>query len=218
MFCLWERLKRLRHLLYDWSRAGTTNSFRNIKTLQSEIEMVKLVQPINWDEVRNLEMELNRQWEAEEAYWQQKSGVHWLKKGEKNTAYFYTVTRVRRKRNFVEGLRRENGEWVTDESEKANIATSFYQHLLTTKNQVDNMAERIADLPIARNVTPKMNASLTAEVLPSEVRKMVFAMGSKQVPGSDGFTGKFFKTFWDVVGPSGGGRGVFVLCDKSNTP
>ncbi|CAL1380249.1 unnamed protein product [Linum trigynum] len=33
MFCLWERLKRLRHLLYDWSRAGTTNSLRNIRTL-----------------------------------------------------------------------------------------------------------------------------------------------------------------------------------------
>ncbi|CAL1359849.1 unnamed protein product [Linum trigynum] len=70
MFCLWERLKKLRHLLYDWSRAGTTNSLRNIRTLQNEIERIKQVHPINWDEIRQLELELNRQWEAEEVYWQ----------------------------------------------------------------------------------------------------------------------------------------------------
>ncbi|CAL1409387.1 unnamed protein product [Linum trigynum] len=47
-----------------------------------------------------------------------------------------------------------------------------------------------------------MNASLTAPVSPEEVRRTVFAMGSKQAPGSDGFTGKFFKAFWDIVGES----------------
>ncbi|CAL1353289.1 unnamed protein product [Linum trigynum] len=202
MFRLWERLKKLRHLLYDWSRAGTTNSLRNIRTLQSEIERVKLTQPIDWDTIRELEMELSRQWEAEEVYWQQKSRVHWLKKGDKNSSYFHTVTRTRRKRNFVAGLRNDDDDWITDEVGKAGIATSFYQNLFTTENQVGNMAERVASLPIARSVTPEMNANLTAEVLPSEVRKTVFAMGSKQAPGSDGFTGKFFKAFWDIVGES----------------
>ncbi|CAL1376979.1 unnamed protein product [Linum trigynum] len=47
-----------------------------------------------------------------------------------------------------------------------------------------------------------MNARLTMEVLPSEVRQTVFSMGSKQAPGSDGFTGKFVKAFWDIVGAS----------------
>ncbi|CAL1401183.1 unnamed protein product [Linum trigynum] len=64
------------------------------------------------------------------------------------------------------------------------------------------MAERVEILPIAHSVTPQMNAQLTVEVSPSEVRSMVFSMGSKQAPGSDGFTGKFFKAFWDIVGTS----------------
>ncbi|CAL1391332.1 unnamed protein product [Linum trigynum] len=125
-----------------------------------------------------------------------------VEKGDKNTSYFHTVTRTRRKRNFVAGLHNEDGEWITDEAGKAGIASSLYQHLFTTENQVGNMAEQVATLPIARSVTPEMNASLTTEVLPSEVRKMVFDMGSKQAPGSDGFTRKFFKAFWDVVGES----------------
>ncbi|CAI0462077.1 unnamed protein product, partial [Linum tenue] len=182
---LWERLKRLRHLLYDWSRAGTTNSLRNIKTPQAEIERVKLIHPIDWNEVRNLEIELNRQWEAEEIYWQQKSRVRWLKKGDQNSSYFHTVTRARRKRNFVAGLRSDTGDWVTEEPGKAAIAMDFYQSLFTSEYQNPNMAERVDNIPILHSITPVMNAALTAEVLPSEVRKTVFSMGSKQASGSD---------------------------------
>ncbi|CAL1376443.1 unnamed protein product [Linum trigynum] len=154
MFRLWERLKRLRHLLYDWSRAGTTNSLRNIKTLQAEIERIKLVHPVDWDEVRNLEFELNRQWEAEEIYKQLKSRVRWLKKGDQNSSYFHTVTRARRKRNFVAGLRSDNGDWVTEELGKADIATNFYQCLFTSETHVPNMAERVDNLPISQSITP----------------------------------------------------------------
>ncbi|CAL1402069.1 unnamed protein product [Linum trigynum] len=64
------------------------------------------------------------------------------------------------------------------------------------------MGERVDALPIARSVTPEMNVALTAAVLPDEVRQTVFAMGSKQAPGLDGFTGKFFKAFWGIVGDS----------------
>ncbi|CAL1403007.1 unnamed protein product [Linum trigynum] len=202
MYQLWERLKKLRHLLYDWSRAGTTNSLRNIRTLQAEIERIKAVCPINWEEVGTLETELSRQWEAEELYWQQKSRVRWLKRGDKNSSYFHTVTRTRRKKNFVHGLKTETGELVTEEAGKAEVACNFYQHLFTSESQVPNMADRVEALPIPRVVTPEMNASLTGPVSPEEVRRTVFAMGSKQAPGSDGFTGKFFKAFWIIVGDS----------------
>ncbi|CAL1403132.1 unnamed protein product [Linum trigynum] len=202
MFQLWERLKKLRHLLYDWSRAGTTNSLRNIQTLKIEIERIKAVHPINWEAVAGLETELSRQWEAEEEYWQQKSRVRWLKRGDKNSSYFHTVMRTRRKRNFVAGLYNADGEWVTEERGKADIATDFYQTLFTSESQVHNMADRVADLPIGSSITQEMNANLTAVVLPEEIRRTVFGMGSKQAPGSDGFTGKFFKAFWEIVGDS----------------
>ncbi|CAL1392887.1 unnamed protein product [Linum trigynum] len=145
MYQLWEKLKKLHHLLYDWSRAGMTNSLRNIRTLQAEIDRIKSIHPINWEEVWSLEIGLNRQWEAD-------------------------------------------------------IASNFYQHLFTSESQVHNMVDRVADLPIAHSVIQEMNTMLTAEVLPDEVIKTVFSMGSKQAPGSVGFTGKFFKSFWDIVG------------------
>ncbi|CAL1374793.1 unnamed protein product [Linum trigynum] len=201
MFRLWERLKKLRHLLYDWSRAGTTNSLRNIRALQAEIEQIRTLSPIDWDRIRELEIELNRQWEAEEIYWQQKSRVRWLKKGDQNSAYFHTVTRTRRKRNFVEGLFNDNGVWVTEEPGKADIAINFYQGLFTSESQIPNMAERVTALPIPTSVTPAMNADLVAEVQPHEVRSTVFSMGSNKLwvrTGSQGSSLRHSGTSWVI--------------------
>ncbi|CAL1383213.1 unnamed protein product [Linum trigynum] len=75
------------------------------------------------------------------------------------------------------------------------------------------MMPRVADQPIAQSVTDEMNAALTAEVLASEIRKTVFSIGSTQAPGSDGFTEKFFRAFWNVVGESV----VEVVCSFFHT-
>ncbi|CAL1377375.1 unnamed protein product [Linum trigynum] len=45
-----------------------------------------------------------------------------------------------------------------------------------------------------------MNAKLTAEVSFEEIRRSVFQIGATQASGSDGFTGVFFRQFWDIVG------------------
>ncbi|CAL1387549.1 unnamed protein product [Linum trigynum] len=75
------------------------------------------------------------------------------------------------------------------------------------------MDAQVTALPLPLKVTAEMNANLTANVLPDEVQRTVFSVGSKQDPGSDGFTGKFFKAFWDSVG----GSVVEVVCSFFRT-
>ncbi|CAL1370632.1 unnamed protein product [Linum trigynum] len=202
MYRLWIRLKRLRHRLHQWSRAGTSNSARQIRTLETEIAALKTEYPIDWEQVNRLEGDLTRKWAEEELYWRQKSRIRWLKVGDQNSSYFYTVTRARRRRNFVEKLLSEEGEWVEEEEEKAGMAVNFYSSLFTSECEEEGIWEKVDALPIDRRVTDEMNTSLTAEVTPEEIRRTVFGMGSTQAPGSDGFTGKFFKSFLSIVGPS----------------
>ncbi|CAN1306590.1 Putative ribonuclease H protein At1g65750 [Linum perenne] len=46
-----------------------------------------------------------------------------------------------------------------------------------------------------------MNVDLTRPVIDEEVRKAVFDLGPNKSPGPDGFSGNFYRQYWDVLGP-----------------
>ncbi|CAL1389652.1 unnamed protein product [Linum trigynum] len=201
MYKLWTKLKKVRHMLYDWARVGESNSARNIRTLQGEIEAVRRANPVDWDKLRDLEGDLGRQWTTEELFWKQKSRVRWLKEGDRNSSYFHTVTRTRRRKNFIAKLRCEDGGWVEEEPDKAKMAVEFFDNLFTSEFQIGDVDARVAALPIEWLVTTDMNQKLVAPVSADEIRRTVFSIGPTQAPGSDGFTAKFFRSYWDIVGP-----------------
>ncbi|CAL9014923.1 unnamed protein product, partial [Prunus brigantina] len=43
-----------------------------------------------------------------------KSRNTWLKEGDRNTHFFHLSTVIRRRRNKLEGLKNDTGEWITD--------------------------------------------------------------------------------------------------------
>ena len=52
-----------------------------------------------------------------------------------------------------------------------------------------------ATIPAASHDLSALGDAITEE----EVRAAVFAMPSDKAPGPDGFTGKFFKSCWDII-------------------
>lgn len=65
----------------------------------------------------------------EEMLWFQKSRLEAIGDGDRNTRYFHLSTIIRRKRNKVEGLMDENGEWVTDGDQVRDMVRQFWSHL-----------------------------------------------------------------------------------------
>ena len=47
---------------------------------------------------------------VEENKWLQKSRVHWLKEGDRNTYFFHLVSKIRRRRNNISKLKFEGRE------------------------------------------------------------------------------------------------------------
>ena len=52
------------------------------------------------------------------------------------------------------------------------------------------------------SVTPEINADLTRPVTIEEIKEATYAIGAHKAPGPDGFTGAFYRTFWEDIGPS----------------
>ena len=57
--------------------------------------------------------------------WRQKSREIWLKEGARNTRFFHQMTNAHRRRNQLTKVK-ENGRWLTEESEiKEEVSRSF---------------------------------------------------------------------------------------------
>lgn len=71
--------------------------------------------------------------DKEEIYWEQRARVNWLRKGDKNTAFFHIFASHKRSINRVEGLFSENGDLVSDDVEMEKIARRYFEDLFTSK-------------------------------------------------------------------------------------
>lgn len=118
--------------LIEKLRAWNIDTFGNINkrksSLQRRLDGVSKAMG-GWEltvGLLKLERRLKREWTEvlmhEEIMWMQKSHVDWLRFGDQNTRFFHTSTLVRRRRNKIEMLRRENGDWDTEKTIMKDVA------------------------------------------------------------------------------------------------
>ncbi|XP_028784590.1 uncharacterized protein LOC114740585 [Neltuma alba] len=74
----------------------------------------------------------------EELLWFQKSRANWINLGDRNTSYYHTQARIRRRQNRIAALQNESGEWVTDEQILLQMTQNYYSNLYSTHNEPTN--------------------------------------------------------------------------------
>jgi hypothetical protein len=56
----------------------------------------------------------------------QKSRDLWLKDGDKNSKFFHLSTLIRRKRNSIDAIRDDDGDWITSKKEiRSHVVSKF---------------------------------------------------------------------------------------------
>ena len=78
---------------------------------------------------------------------------------------------MRRRKNIVRTLTRQDGQAIDDRVEMQNMVDDFYKNLYTSEG-VQGMDHVLNHVP--RKVTPAMNGILTVEFVPEEVKKALF--------------------------------------------
>lgn len=81
--------------------------------------------------------------DKEEQIWQQRCCIQWLKSGDRKTRIFHGSTTQRKRKNFIKGLRDEQGVWQENKEVFSALLTEFYSNLLTSSNSHD--LDRILD-------------------------------------------------------------------------
>ncbi|XP_071939954.1 uncharacterized protein [Coffea arabica] len=207
MYKITRKIKEVRVAILEWRRKVQGNSKVKIKELKEKLKEVKEEHESgNKSRVIELKNQLSKAYEEEELYWSQKSRSKWLKEGDRNTAYFHTTVKAKRKRNTISTLEKQDGTWCKSEEEIEVELCQYYNDLFTTTNP-DDFEEILKEIP--STISRQMNAKLIKPVEEKDIRQALFSMHPNKAPGKDGMSPLFFQHYWHII------KGDLVLAINS---
>lgn len=138
------------------------------------------------------ETQMHEAYKKEEEFWSKKSRVIWLKKGDRNTKYFHSITSERRKRNIIDEIKTDEGISYTEEGEIWEVRAKYFANLFTKAQpqECDQIFEGIL-----RIITKSMNRKLIRSVKDHEIKKALFSIYPNKAPGPEGMPPLFFQNF-----------------------
>ncbi|VFQ88426.1 unnamed protein product [Cuscuta campestris] len=200
MFVFGAMLKRLANSLKRWNRDTFGHIFDRLKALEQDVRDIELQLQTNPSDGTYIEFKrrfalLKRQYRIEDEYWRQKAHAKWVTDGERNSGYFHSIVKDRRRKLYIHRIQDDSGQWVTERAAIATQAITFFQAMFTADPSVTSSALDI----IPRLVTDANNDRLCAVPEMEEVKTAVFAMDSRSAAGPDGYTGAFYKAAWTII-------------------
>lgn len=131
--------------------------------------------------------------------WRQKSRETWLKEGDANTKFFHTATTIRRKRNFIGTIKRDDGSVCRNRSEIGSFLEEKFGDLFkASRTSFPAGLEGLIDKCVEESDNSRIEAIPTED----EIKRTVWEMHELKAPGPDGLQGVFYKKYWDLVGGS----------------
>ena len=104
---------------------------------------------------------------------------------------------MRRRRNRISQLRREDVTICSDVEEIKGMAKDYYKKLYTSEGVI-GMVEVLSHIPT--KFTGNMNVVLNKQYSKEEVKVALFQMFPTKAPGPDGFPAHFYQRHWDLCG------------------
>ena len=121
--------------------------------------------------------------------------MKWLTDGDENTSFFHGYINNNNRKNTIVGLM-VNGKWSTEVQVIKQEAAKFFQN----KFKEEWTARPKLVNPNIRSISMMDAIRLEAPFSMEEVKNAVLDCGGEKAPWPDGFTFKFIKKYWDLLG------------------
>ncbi|GJW48597.1 putative RNA-directed DNA polymerase, eukaryota, reverse transcriptase zinc-binding domain protein [Tanacetum coccineum] len=123
----------------------------------------------------------------------QKAKLKWALEGDENSSFFHSTLKKKRRHLAIKGILK-NGEWIKDPN---LVKADFLDHFRTRFKLVSGISPLDADM--FNPLSSSQRESLDQNITRGEIKRAVWDCGGDRAPSPDGFTFKFFKTFWDLI-------------------
>ncbi|XP_021757410.1 uncharacterized protein LOC110722447 [Chenopodium quinoa] len=205
MFIVVKKLKKVKEALKTLNR----DHFSNILGEDSEFEakLVKVQTQLNSAPTNEalIAFEIETRQKFAEAHNRktkflfQKVKTQWLKAGDINTAYFHACMRRRRVHNSICSIEGESGIVTQKPHEIDESFIGFYKDLLgSAKPMRRKIHHEVISMGPVLDETQGTN--LCRPFTSANVKNALWGIDENKAPGPDGFSSRFFKVSWHIVG------------------
>ncbi|KAJ9536540.1 hypothetical protein OSB04_un000292, partial [Centaurea solstitialis] len=202
MFRVTSKLKALKAPLRRL-RSAYGNLSSRATSLKGELDVAQLAADFDPDNVDARENVKRIRADYQKACWvdisaaRQRAKVKWLTEGDANTRYFHKAVEEKRHAQHIHAICRADGTYVYDDE----VVNAFLDHFISIIGTEDPLVspEMYLDMFTTRLVLGDA-LHMVRPIEDKEIRDAIFDIGNEKAPGSDGFSSKFYKAAWEVVG------------------
>lgn len=120
--------------------------------------------------------------------------------GDKNTKFFHTYAKMKKKHTTVNMLKDGDGNWFFDDDKLQDMAINYFSKLYDAKpTDIMGTLPSIHKFPILEDDVLR---DIQAPPLNSKIREAMFSMGGLKAPGPDGLHALFFQSQLEIIGDS----------------
>ncbi|XP_056864290.1 uncharacterized protein LOC130511362 [Raphanus sativus] len=192
------KISRCRKEIIKWSKIQKEICTKAMILNQQELEKELSAAVPDSGRIVILTEALSKAYREEELFWRQRSRILWLQGGDRNSAFFHAVTKVRTARNQITTIENAEGVPTYEEEDVGKVFEKFYQQLYSSNGESDFST---VEETITCGVTEEMNDSICKIPDQEEVRQALFSINGGKAPGADGFSASFYQSFWSLLGP-----------------
>lgn len=188
-----------------WNRETFGNVFKRKRRLLGRIIGIqKAIETTPRTSLFELEARLVREYNLtllqEDMVWFQKSRTNIILYGDRNTPYYHTATIIRRRRNQIVSLKRDDGSWTDNQEELKDMMIEFFRKLYQDTEETEQPST-VMNFPRRGRLTDLHLLALNSPITEEEIKKVVLSISPYKAPGGDGLQAIFYQANWDIVGP-----------------
>ncbi|KAJ9536539.1 hypothetical protein OSB04_un000291 [Centaurea solstitialis] len=203
MFRLLSKLKRLKTPLRRL-RSSHGNLSEKTILLKHELDTAQLSMDLDPDndllreDLQHIRIAYQHSCWNDMSAARQRAKVNWLSDGDSNSKFFHQVVKERRNSRHIYSVCNSDGVFVYDQQ----VAEAFIDHFKVIIGSTDpNVVPMMPQTMFATQLSLTDANHMIRPIQDMEIKDAIFQIGNDKAPGSDGFSAKFFKAAWEVIGP-----------------
>ena len=169
---------------------------KNLESKQMEIDCNPFDHKIR-NEHADLLLKFNEACNDEEKLLFQRAKIKWIQEGDNNTKFFHSIVKSRGNKNRIMRVLDEDGRWVSGIALKDKFV-SYFKIFLGCKD--DTVIPELNEDLFNNRLDSSDAINMIRVVTDEEIKAAMFEIDDNRAPGPDGYSSKFFKSAWNIIG------------------